>query len=126
MREHSGLRTDIAIVRQHVARIDGVARTWLEWDWEGDGLVKTLVVEVGFDTDPNSPGFRPETKICAKWHQFQDRNSAIESAIGQSGYACASRAISLSSGHGSPLILLEHMTTEPFISPPDRMAAAIW
>jgi hypothetical protein len=48
-----------AIVRQHVERIDGVTRTWFEWSREEDALVKTLVVEVAFDTDPNSPQHRP-------------------------------------------------------------------
>lgn len=56
-------RTDIALVRQHVARIDGVSRTWFEWQSEraDDGsllMVKTLVVEVDFDTDPNATGHR--------------------------------------------------------------------
>lgn len=49
---------DKAIVRRHVERIPGVTRTWLEWSREESGMVKTLVVEVGFDTDPNSPDFR--------------------------------------------------------------------
>jgi hypothetical protein len=48
-----------AIVRQHVERIDGVTRTWFEWSREEDAMVKTLVVEVAFDTDPNSPQHRP-------------------------------------------------------------------
>jgi hypothetical protein len=52
------LRTDKAIVRQHIEKIDGVSRTWFEWSLEEDDLVKTLVVEVDFDTDPNAPGFR--------------------------------------------------------------------
>ena len=45
-----------AIVRQHIERIDGVSRTWFEWvyDREADALARTLVVEVEFDTDPNS------------------------------------------------------------------------
>jgi hypothetical protein len=49
-----------AIVRQHLEKIDGVSRTWFEWGLEGgdSSRVKTLVVEVTFDTDPNSPGFR--------------------------------------------------------------------
>jgi hypothetical protein len=53
-----------ARVRQHLERIDGVSRTWFEWDLEKmpDGgeleLVKTLVVEVEFDTDPNNPQWR--------------------------------------------------------------------
>jgi hypothetical protein len=48
-----------AIVRQHFERIDGVTRTWFEWSREEDAMVKTLVVEVAFDTDPNSPQHRP-------------------------------------------------------------------
>jgi hypothetical protein len=56
-------RPDIAIVRQHLLRIDGVSRTWFEWSFEDSEegppvAVKTLVVEVDFDTDPNSTGFR--------------------------------------------------------------------
>jgi hypothetical protein len=43
-----------ASVRQHVERIDGVSRTWFEWSLEEAALVKTLVVEVEFDTDPNN------------------------------------------------------------------------
>ena len=30
-----------------------------EWDFEDGGQTKTLVVEVDFDTDPNSTEFRP-------------------------------------------------------------------
>jgi hypothetical protein len=53
------MKRDVAIVRQHVSRIPGVSRTWLEWSLEEDvGWVKTLVVEVEFDTDPNSTEFR--------------------------------------------------------------------
>ena len=48
-----------ATVRQHVERIDGVTRTWFEWSREDETMVKTLVVEVAFDTDPNSPQHRP-------------------------------------------------------------------
>jgi hypothetical protein len=47
-----------AIVRQHIERIDGVSRTWFEWDSEGPDMLKTLVVEVNFDTDPNDDEFR--------------------------------------------------------------------
>ena len=48
-----------AIVRRHIERIDGVSRTWFEWDWDHEVGVfaKTLVVEVNFDTDPNAPSF---------------------------------------------------------------------
>ena len=43
-----------AIVRQDVERISEVSRTWIEWGEQG---LKTLVVEVTFDTDPNSIDF---------------------------------------------------------------------
>ena len=35
-----------------------MSRTWFEWDSDGSELFNTLVVEVDFDTDPNSPEFR--------------------------------------------------------------------
>ena len=47
-----------AIVRQHIEKIAGVTRTWFEWTWEDSTWVKTLVVEVEFDTDPNEYEFR--------------------------------------------------------------------
>ena len=43
-----------AIVRQHVEKIAGVSRTWFEYNLEDATLLKTLVVEVEFDTDPNN------------------------------------------------------------------------
>lgn len=49
---------DIAAVRQHVEKIDGVSKTWFEWTNEDGSWLKTLVVEVDFDTDPNAVGFR--------------------------------------------------------------------
>jgi len=52
------MRRDVAIVRQHVSKIDGVSRTWFEWSLEGESWLTTLVVEVSFDTDPNSSEFR--------------------------------------------------------------------
>ena len=47
-----------AIVRKHLEKIDGVTRTWFEWSLEQGNRLKTLVVEVNFDTDPNSSEFR--------------------------------------------------------------------
>jgi hypothetical protein len=47
-----------AIIRQHIEKIAGVTRTWFEWIWEDATWVKTLVVEVEFDTDPNEYEFR--------------------------------------------------------------------
>ena len=47
-----------AAVREAVERIPGVTRTWFEWVLEGGELLKRLVVEVSFDTDPASPTCR--------------------------------------------------------------------
>ena len=47
-----------AIVRKNVEKIDGVSRTWFEWSREDPAWLKTLVVEVEFDTDPNEYAFR--------------------------------------------------------------------
>ncbi len=47
-----------AVVRRHLEKIDGVSRTWFEWTLEDSALIKTLVVEVDFDTDPNTFQFR--------------------------------------------------------------------
>jgi len=55
-----------AVIRSHIERIDGVVRTWFEWADDGDDLVKTLVVEVEFDTDPNSSDYR-QNVVDAIW-----------------------------------------------------------
>jgi hypothetical protein len=49
-----------AMVRHHVERIAGVSRTWFEYEWgPGQDVIElTLVVEVDFDTDPNSKSFQ--------------------------------------------------------------------
>ena len=49
---------DKAIVRKQVERIDGVTKAWFEWIYDEGELLKVLVVEVSFDTDPNSLHFR--------------------------------------------------------------------
>jgi hypothetical protein len=49
---------DKAIVRRQVERLDGVTKAWFEWIYEKGELLKVLVVEVSFDTDPNSLRFR--------------------------------------------------------------------
>ena len=46
-----------ATVRQHVEKINGVSRTWFELNLEESALVRNLVVEVEFDTDPNNSHF---------------------------------------------------------------------
>jgi hypothetical protein len=47
-----------AVVRDRVEHIDGVSRTWFEWILHNAMMVKVLVVEVDFDTDPDNPRFR--------------------------------------------------------------------
>jgi len=51
------MRGNIAIVREALSKLPNVSRTWFEWSWEDAMWVKTLVIEVEFDTDPNSAGF---------------------------------------------------------------------
>jgi hypothetical protein len=48
---------DKAVVRQHLERIAGVTRTWFELSHVGGALLKTLVVEISFDTDPNAASY---------------------------------------------------------------------
>jgi hypothetical protein len=50
------MQSDLAL-RQRLSKAPGVSRTWFEWEWsrEDNALAKTLIVEVSFDTDPNSP-----------------------------------------------------------------------
>ena len=70
--------TNRAVVRQHLENIDAVSRTWFELYLEGSALVRTLVVEVDFDTDhrrmkvarrryrdylPTTPGARPRHAV---------------------------------------------------------------
>ncbi|MGD0763061.1 MAG: hypothetical protein ABR929_07705 [Roseiarcus sp.] len=51
------MRGNIAIVREALSKLPNVSRTWFEWSWEDAMWVKTLVIEVEFDTDPNSERF---------------------------------------------------------------------
>ncbi len=51
------MKGNIAIVRQVLSKLPNVSRTWFEWSWEDAMWVKTLVIEVEFDTDPNATGF---------------------------------------------------------------------
>ena len=51
---NGGSMSGKAHVRQKLEELPGVTRTWIEWEAGQDGLTKTLVVEVAFDTDPNS------------------------------------------------------------------------
>lgn len=48
---------NIAIVRKHLEKIQGVSRTWIELSDEDGILVKTLVVEITDDTDANSADY---------------------------------------------------------------------
>ncbi len=45
-------------VRQRIEILPLVTRTWFEWASAELPDEVTLVVEVGFDTDPNAPDFR--------------------------------------------------------------------
>ena len=64
--------SDKTPIRWHVEKIAGVTRTWFEWFPDKEGaLLKTLVVEVGFDTDPNSPSCRREV-LEAIWQTARD------------------------------------------------------
>ncbi len=47
-----------ATVRSRIEAIPGVVRTWFEWNSATLPDEVKLLVEVGFDTDPNAPGFR--------------------------------------------------------------------
>jgi hypothetical protein len=40
-----------ALIRELIERIEGVDQTWFELEIEGSSRKKTLVVEVGFDSD---------------------------------------------------------------------------
>jgi hypothetical protein len=50
-----------AAIRRHVEQTEGVSRTWFEWTIDGAHLVKNLIVEVDFDTDPTSSECRMDT-----------------------------------------------------------------
>jgi hypothetical protein len=50
--------SDKVIVRKEVERLVGVMKAWFEWIYKKGELLKVLVVEVSFDTDPNSLHFR--------------------------------------------------------------------
>jgi hypothetical protein len=58
--ESPPMHSQTAIVIQAVAKLPGVSRAWFEWNLEPDGNSKTLVVEVNFDTDPNSSNYDPD------------------------------------------------------------------
>jgi hypothetical protein len=51
--------SETAVVRKHVESLDGVSRTWFEYDFHQENIFAAiLVVEVDFNTDPNSTEFR--------------------------------------------------------------------
>jgi hypothetical protein len=55
------MKGNIAIVREALSKLPNVSRTWFEWSWEDAMWVKTLIIEVDFDTDANSSGFSQST-----------------------------------------------------------------
>jgi hypothetical protein len=42
-----------AYIRQKLEALPYVSQTWFEWRLENDTMVKALVIEVTFDTDPS-------------------------------------------------------------------------
>jgi hypothetical protein len=56
----SMVENEIATLRRGLEKIDGVSGTWFEWNLEGAEMVRTLVVEVEFDTDPDSEAFKAD------------------------------------------------------------------
>jgi len=50
------MRSGFDVIGEKLSKISSVSRTWFEWEWshEDNALVKTLIIEVSFDTDPNS------------------------------------------------------------------------
>lgn len=55
------MQSGFAVIRQKLTKLPSVSRTWFEWEWsrEDNALAETLIVEVSFDTDPNSPNHDP-------------------------------------------------------------------
>ena len=47
-------------LRQDLEKVDGVSATWFEWTLENSEMIRTLVVEVEFDTDPDAEGFKSD------------------------------------------------------------------
>ena len=45
-------------VRDAVEKVEGVTRSWFEWNLSRDVFTNVLVVEVDWDTDPNGGGHR--------------------------------------------------------------------
>jgi hypothetical protein len=60
-------------IRHRVESIAGVSRTWFEWAGADRSAAKVLVVEVSFDTDPNSSSFSGNT-IEAIGKTYQEVN----------------------------------------------------
>jgi hypothetical protein len=71
-------------IRWHVEKIAGVSRTWFELSTDKEGsLLKTLVVEVNFDTDPNSPSYRQQVieAVCQTARDAQAESTMIVSDL---------------------------------------------
>lgn len=63
--------TEIARVIREVTKLPFVSKAWIEWKLvPGEHRTKTLVVQVTFDTDPNSSAYSPgaldEIEACIK------------------------------------------------------------
>jgi hypothetical protein len=72
-----------ALVRQHLELIPEVTRTWFEFDLDeiGEGWLKTLVVEVEFDTDPNSPSHKPNVLDNIRLTTLENQTTMVVSGL---------------------------------------------
>lgn len=77
-------------VRQRIESIRGVSRTWFEWAGADRAAAKVLVVEVNFDTDPNSASFSGKAieeignrfrEVCEEGLQISDARPVIVAGI---------------------------------------------
>ena len=51
---------EINAFRETLAKIEGVSRNWIEWSLDGSEMVRTLVVQVDFDTNPETKDFKED------------------------------------------------------------------
>jgi hypothetical protein len=81
--KRDAMRSNKALIRLHIERIDGVSRTWIEWESADSDLTKTLVVEVDFDTDPINPTYRQNVMdaILDAARSLRDDTTMVVSAL---------------------------------------------
>ena len=54
------MRNEMDALREILANIEGISKNWFEWSLDGSEMVRTLVVQVDFDTDPESKDFNAD------------------------------------------------------------------